>query len=225
MYITHIFLITWFCRISAGTTVEFKINNQGITDVTEYPIPNGTTKWNFFGNSISVIPPGYFATTPTITVIYLGMNSLLVIEKHTFAGLPDLSDLRLNDNKIHTIHPESFKENMALKLLQLNDNRLQTLPETMFDITDHPNALNSFFIYNNLLVCDDSLSWLKQASGDWLVLTNPQYIVCAGPEQLEGCKWNDLAANDFEPGTKFCCFISPADMVRIFTNGGPKIVY
>ncbi len=205
MYITHIFLITWFCRISAGTS--FTYSNQGITNVTAYPIPAGTTQWNFGGNSISIIPAGYFATTPTITVIYLGGNSLTVIEKHMFSGLPDLSDLRLTNNKIHTIQPESFKQNTALTRLQLNNNFLQTLPETMFDINDHPNNLK-FHIHGNLLQCDACLSWLKQADGNWLDLKNPDDIVCAGPKKLEGHQWNELTTQDFQAGRKLYFFCS-----------------
>ena len=197
MYITHIFLITWICRISAGTSFTF--SNQGITDVTAYPIPAGTTQWNFAWNSISVIPLGYFATTPTITVIYLGMNSLVVIEKHTFAGLPDLSDLRLNGNKINTIQAQAFKDNTALKRLQLNGNFLQTLPGPMFDLNNHPNNLK-FHIHGNLLQCDACLSWLKQADGNWLVLKNPDEIECVGPKKLEGRQWNELTTQDLQAG-------------------------
>ena len=203
MYIAYIFLASWLCVVTAGT--EFNKYNQGIDNLTSHPIPPGTTSFRFHQNLITEFPFGYFAAVATITQIWLQQNQLTVIEKHMFAGLAALQDLRLFQNKLHTIQADTFKENMALSNLQLQSNSLQTLPESMFDPQNQPVALHFFYIYNNPLWCDDSLSWIKQASGHWLLLSNPQYIECAGPETLEGCKWNDLTIHDLETGRNFYC--------------------
>ena len=189
MYTAHIFLISWLI-FGIITGLSFRKNQLGITNVTLYPIPLNyiIEIFSMYENSISDIPPGYFTAVPTLKTIILYNNKLTVIETHMFAGLSGLRDLKLHSNLIHTIQSESFKDNMALNTLELHYNSLPTIPESMFDPQSHPTALNYFFIYFNPLQCDESLSWLKQADGDWLILRNTHLIECAGPERLEGCR-------------------------------------
>ncbi len=126
MYIFFIFLI---CRIIMGSAISnwYRYNNLGITNLTLYPIPNGTFLASFYGNSISEIPEGYFAAVPTIKTIYLHLNELSVIKKHMFAGLIQLGRLQLHSNLISTIEPESFKDNCALYQLELHGNALRNI--------------------------------------------------------------------------------------------------
>ncbi len=151
----------------------------------------------FHMNLISTIPPGYFAAAPTIIKIYFHYNQLRIIEKHMFAGLPDLQDLCLHSNEIHTIQPESFKDNMALTRLELHFNFLMTIPESMFDPIKHPIALNTIQIYGNPLQCD-SLCWLTNV--EWITVSNPELIQCAGAGVLSGCHWNGLTKQDICTG-------------------------
>ncbi len=189
MYVS--FVLSCLCGGTAGTS--FNKGSKGIANITAYPIPPGTLYCTFHINSISTIPPGYFATAPTVKIIYLHRNLLTVIEKHMFAGLPDLQDLRLHSNLIHTIQSESFKENTALTRLELHLNFLKTVPESAFDPANHPTALNTFRIYNNPVKCA-SLCWLKHA--DWLIVTLPHLIQCTGAGALDGCRWNELTKQD-----------------------------
>ena len=209
MYITQILLASWpfvFIGISAGTTYDGF--NQGITNVTEYPIPLGTLYYRFHRNSIRDIPPGYFAAASTLTHIYLYDNKLTVVEKHMFSGLPWLRELNLWSNMIHKVQSECFKENQALTTLILHENRIQVFPESMFDPQNHPSLLQDFYIHYNPLQCDESISWLKRADGDWLNVRNPHLVVCDGPPVMQGCKWDDLTIQDLQTGKNMLAFIS-----------------
>ncbi len=197
MYISLAFLCLY------GTTAEssFNMGNQGISNLTTYPVPANTLYFMFHNNLISDIPLGYFDSAPSLLTIYLQINQLKVIEKHMFAGLPDLQTLRLQQNQIHTIQPHSFKDNRALVELNLRHNSLQTLPESMFDPQNHPTALNEFIFDSNPLECE-SLCWVKQV--DWLTVINPQWILCTGSGPLSGCRWNELKIQDLCGGRSSC---------------------
>ncbi len=179
-------------RIIMGSA--FSYNYRGITNLTLYPIPKGTSSVSFYSNSISEIPDGYFTGVPTIKIIYLHKNKLSVIKKHMFAGLIRLGRLQLHTNQISTIEPGSFKDNCALYQLELQSNLIQSLPESIFAPENHPTNLDAFYLQNNPLSCDKSLCWLMRADGDWISVSS--FTDCDGPGALNGRKWNTLTALD-----------------------------
>ncbi len=200
--------------MTAGQT--FEKANQGITNLTAYPIPADTHLARFGQNAISEIPQGYFAAAPNIAGIYLQINQLTVIKKHMFAGLVSLVEIHLTDNKINLIEPESFKDNRHLRILQLHYNLLQTITESVFDPLTHPGALHTFYICENPLH-NESLCWLKQVN--WLTVYNPYRILCAGAGSLSGFKWNELEKHDIYPGRFLYVsvdrlFRNPLDYIR-----------
>ncbi len=204
MFVSFIFLSSWLCVVSSQ---GYSLSGQEISNLTAYPVPPGTLYFMFHMNSISEIPQGYFATAPTIKTIYLQLNQLTMIEKHMFADLPDLGDLRLQQNQIHKIQAESFKQNTALIRLRLEHNLLQILSDSIFDLQNHPAALNSFYLYDNPLKCE-SLCWLKDAN--WLTVSDPNLIRCEGTGTLGGCRWNELTAKDVCKG-----MFSSTDIYRV----------
>ena len=220
MYTAYFFLSLWLCRFTAGTT--FNKINQGITDITNHPIPAGTTQVKFQENSISRVPEGYFENLPsldsinlysnlisdiddyafvavaTVTWLNLAENKLEIIREQMFSGLTNLRVLYLQYNLVQRIEPGSFRDNTALTTLYLSYNLLQTLPESMFDLDNHPNNLqhDGLYMYNNPLVCNQSICWLKQAEQDWILLSRPDLIVCTGPGDLIGRTWDNITTHD-----------------------------
>ena len=119
MYISIILLSSCLCVITALT---YDMENQGITSMLNYSIPENTEEFRFARNSITYVPAGYFqnlsllddinlrsnlisniddfafAGVPSVTRIELGSNQLSVIGKSMFLGLPNLYDLDLHFN-------------------------------------------------------------------------------------------------------------------------------
>ncbi len=229
MYVAHIILLLWLCGLTVGST--FNKNNQHASNLTIYSIPFFTSIANFqdnkirhvpanffwnlpflhsiklFENLISTIDNNAFGKVPTVRTIFLQQNKLSVIKRHMFAGLPVLADLRLFSNMIYLIEPQSFKDNPALINLMLEDNALQKLPGSMFGLQNHPTSLNMFYAYSNPISCDENLVWLKNAeqAGGWITLNSPHRMICHSPPFMEGCKWNELTAQDLTDTSGQCC--------------------
>ncbi len=98
---------------------------------------------------------------------------------HMFQHLSNLQRLLLDDNLIEFVEAASFSHLTSLTQLTLNDNFLTTLGETIFNVNNPPSTLHDFRIYNNFLVCDNKMSWIMAADGDWLTLTSPELIHCS----------------------------------------------
>ena len=218
MYIADIFLFAWLCGLTAGTL--FLKNGQGITDMTNHPIPADTTTVYLDTNSISHVPSGYFvnlssltgitlqgnliseidphafAAVPSVTIIILADNKLEVIRENMFSGLPNLQDLRLHNNLLHTVKPASFRDNTALTYLYMHYNALQTLPQCMFDPDNHPQSLYDLRIHGNPLSCDQQLCWLKRPENSWISFWYASSPVCAGPGGLNARTWNSITTHE-----------------------------
>ncbi len=223
MYIAHICLLLWLCGFTEGTI--FDREAMGITDITAYPIPAGTTRVWFDGNLITLVPAGLFVNlpylwqiflhenllsdiedfaftgVPNVTSISVRDNYLEVIREHMFSGLPNLQVLSVSNNLLHTVEPGSFRDLTALIDLYLRDNSLHTLSECMFEPENHTQNLDIRF-YNNPLSCDQYMCWLKQAEGDWITVTRDYDTACAGPGALNGTTWDVLTELDLNCNTQ-----------------------
>ncbi len=221
MYLAHITLLSVLCVISEQSI--FNRQNQGITDMladmTVHPIPGTTTVVWLNENSISFVPTNYFillslekielnsnvimdiddsafSGVPTVTEIWLQSNQLTVIREMMFSGLPNLATLWLSDNQIHTVEPASFRDNVALTLLHLAGNSLQNLSRCMFDLENHPTNLNTFYMHQNPLQCNQDLCWLKRLDMTWITVGWASNTECSGPAALAGRKWDTLSEQD-----------------------------
>ncbi len=227
MYIANIILSSLFgLGIANVGPVLFDKSEQGITDLTVEQIPANTEAVTFNANEISHVPAGYFvnlpslykimlylnvitfvdpysfAGVPNITFLSLGNNNLVMIHKNMLSGLINLQVLRLLNNKISLIESGSFKDCSALTRLELKNNLLQTLHGSIFDPLNHPSYLSLFTIMNNPLSCDECLTWLKQADGNWLHVVDSSTTICAGPDDLSGYSWNNITTQDLNPTGK-----------------------
>ncbi|KAK3101758.1 hypothetical protein FSP39_006143 [Pinctada imbricata] len=92
-----------------------------------------------------------------ITLSY--MSDLKVVERHAFKNLHGLVTLQIHDNvQLVYIDPEAFINCPYLKNLYLHNNQLHTISESIKDLP----ALTTIHFYNNRLVCDCNVLWMKQ---------------------------------------------------------------
>ena len=160
-----------------------------------------------YSNYISDIDDFAFIEVPSVKFIDLNGNKLSVIHTHMFWGLPNLAELYLGSNMVHTIESGSFKQNAALINLALYGNLLETVSQCIFDSLNHPTNLH-FFIFENPLSCNETLCWLKEcetADNAWIILEELlgdelHEVVCFGPKNLNGQRWNTLTTQDLNCG-------------------------
>ncbi len=160
---------------------------------------------HLYANEIHTIEPESFKNNTALRTLSLWENKLLVICKDMFSGLRDLQTLHLQENSIKRIEPGSFHDNSNLYELKLHDNLLENLYECMFDVENHPNNIQNFYIYNNPLLCDEYLLWLKLVDTTWITVKTPDPnmppfedlpTICAGPDSLIGRTWQSISTTD-----------------------------
>ncbi len=149
-------------------------------------------------NLIHEVQRASFKDNMAMTLLSLNGNKLEIIREHMFTGLSNLYTLSLYSNLIQRIEPGSFKDNTALTHLYLNDNALQTLPECIFGLQDHPQNLYRFSIYNNPLLCDQRICWLKWAEDEWVTVYRPDLTVCTAPGDLYSRTWDTITTQELK---------------------------
>ncbi len=141
---------------SVATAQSFDKNSQGISNMSEYPMPSNTKYVTFFNNSISEVPVSYFTNyadlfqiilsnnplskianftfsgVPSVQKVIIKYSQLTQIEKYAFSGLIHLKKLTLLNGLIHTIHPESFQDNINITELYLSENKLSVIQKELF---------------------------------------------------------------------------------------------
>ncbi len=186
--------------------------SSGISSMHQVSISSSHSKVLLTQNSIRHIPSCYFINLPNLlelqidaqhskvldsiddfafnglynlTFLDLRDNGLEVVRRNMFKGLVRLQKLSLNSNKIHTVEIGSFSDMTGLEKLWLHLNKLQTVQEGIFDPISHPNNLNDFRIYSDVLECDCDIEWIVDAYGDWIGVSSfAPDTKCSGPTAL-----------------------------------------
>lgn len=116
---------------------------------------------------------GHFNGLTNLKKLSLADNNILYIKKEAFCGLNELNELNLLQNNILEIQEDAFKWMPNLNFLYLNSSSV---------------------------VCDCSLSWIKQPN----VYENLPFdfinVSCGFPEKNKGKSLDDISELDF-----VCC--------------------
>lgn len=113
--------------------------------------------------------------------------------KESFDGLTNLKKLSLVNNKILYIKNEAFYGLENLNELNMLQNNIVEIQENGFKFM--PNLVY-LYLNSSSLVCDCSLSWLKQRN-IFENLFNVINLICGFPKQNEGKSVEDLSLTDF----------------------------
>ncbi len=161
-----------------------------------------------YNNEIDTIQPESFKNNTALIRLYLERNKISVIHNNMFSGAVNLQYLYLHNNEIWRIEPGSFIGNVALTSLRLNDNFLESLYECVFNTSNHPSNLN-LYLYNNPLLCDKYLNWLKQADDTWITVSSASLTTCTGPDVLRGYDWDSITTHNLSaPGETNIAYLS-----------------
>ncbi len=139
-----------------ATGQSFDKSSQGMSNMSEYPMPSNIKYATFFNNSISEVPVSYFTNfadlfmitlsnnplsnianftfsgVPSVGKVIIKHHELTYIEKYAFSGLINMVKLTLTYVLIHTIHPESFQDNINITELYLSWNKLTVIQKELF---------------------------------------------------------------------------------------------
>ncbi len=179
-------LPVWLLVSASGTTFDMENQSPKITNFTGISIPAGTTQVRFQKNAISHIYAGYFRNLRDLVTIYLYDNQILDMEDYSFIGVPSIKTLHIKNNKlsiilthqfsglinleilylysnrISIIQDESFKDLISLNKFDLRWNLVQTLSQYIFDMENHPVALDLNLKFLPLK-CNSSLCWVRES--------------------------------------------------------------
>ena len=122
-----------------GDEFTYDQAGQNITDLTTLTIPNRTTYVKLGYNNIVNLPPHYFKNLSALDLLELDHNSIEILMSNAFTGLHALYGLYLDSNDIYSAQSGCFSDLWNLEELWLNDNALIRLPETVFNLTNHPS--------------------------------------------------------------------------------------
>ena len=152
MYV-FILLSSLHC-VTTGQT--FDVSSQGISNMSEYPMPSNIKYAIFLNNSIQQVPTSYFtnyadlfqitlsknpvsnianftfSAVPSVKLLIIRYHLLTKIEKYAFSGLVHLKKLTLLNGLIHTIHPDSFQDTTEMTHLWLSWNKLSVIHKELF---------------------------------------------------------------------------------------------
>ncbi|VVC33168.1 Hypothetical protein CINCED_3A007379 [Cinara cedri] len=158
---------------------------------------NKLTSLNLNNNKLTFIEEGSFNNTPSIAVLNMDHNILAwLIEdaKGSFNGLTNLKKLSLADTNILYIKKEAFCGLDNLEELNLMQNSIQEIQEDAFKCM--PN-LDVLYLNSSSLVCDCSLSWIKQPKVYENLPLDFTNISCGFPDQNKGKNLDQISESDF----------------------------
>lgn len=111
-----------------------------------------------------------------------------------FNGLKNLKKLSLANNKILYIKKEAFYGLDNLEDLNLLQNSILEIQEEVLKCM--PN-LDRLYLNSTSLVCDCSLSWIKESTIFEHLPINYIDMICGFPEKNRGKSVDDVPLNDF----------------------------
>jgi len=114
--------------------------------------------------------------------------------KEPFSSLKNLKKLSLVDNKIIYVKKEAFCGLGNLDELNLLQNNVLEIQEEALKCM--PNLVY-LYLNSSLLVCDCSLSWVKQPSIQQHLPIDFINMVCAFPEKSRGKTLNEIPLANF----------------------------
>lgn len=114
--------------------------------------------------------------------------------KEPFNGLTNLKQLSLADNRILYIKKEAFFGLDNLDELNLLQNNVLEIQEEAFKFM--PNLVH-LYLNSSSLVCDRSLSWLKQPNIYERLPFNYINVMCGFPEKNKGKSLEEISMTDF----------------------------
>jgi len=117
--------------------------------------------------------------------------------KEPFVGLTNLAKLSLVNNSIMYIKKESFDGLDNLDELNLLENDILEIEEEAFN--SMPNLVY-LYLNSSSLVCDCSLSWIKEQKIIEQLPFDFVNLACGFPEKNRGKGLNEVAKEDF-----VCC--------------------
>ncbi|KAF0763529.1 leucine-rich repeats and immunoglobulin-like domains protein 3 [Aphis craccivora] len=154
-------------------------------------------KLHLNNNRLSFIEEGSFNNTPMLRILQMDHNYLSwLIEdaKETFIGLRNLKKLSLANNKILFIKKEAFSGLDNLDELNLLQNNVLEIQDEAFKYM--PN-LEYLYLNSSSLVCDCSMSWLKQSNIFESLPFDYINAFCGFPEKNKGKNLKDISLTDF----------------------------
>ncbi|XP_025208632.1 leucine-rich repeats and immunoglobulin-like domains protein 3 isoform X2 [Melanaphis sacchari] len=165
-------------------------------------------KLHLNNNRLSFIEEGSFNNTPMLQILQMDHNYLSwLIEdaKETFIGLRNLKKLSLANNKILFIKKEAFSGLDNLDELNLLQNNVLEIQDEAFKYM--PN-LEYLYLNSSSLVCDCSMSWLKQPNIFEDLPFDYINAFCGFPEKNKGKNLKEISFTDFS-----CLENSPKPMI------------
>ncbi len=151
----HVFILL-ISSFYFATGQTFDVSNQGISNMSDYPMPSHIKYAIFFNNSIQQVPISYFtnhadlfqitlsnnplsdianftfSAVPTLRLLIIKYHQLTNIEKYAFSGLTHLTKLTLLNGLINTIHPQSFQDTRDITQMFLSWNKLSVIHKELF---------------------------------------------------------------------------------------------
>ncbi|KAH3737289.1 toll-like receptor Tollo [Dreissena polymorpha] len=109
--------------------VECKSKNT--TDLHQI-IPVVTTKLDYSGSAVDVVPNKAFQFLGNMEELWLNNTSLKILSEESFIGLSMLKKLYLNFNEITFLRKDMFVGLSSLHELYLDNNKLTSLPDGVF---------------------------------------------------------------------------------------------
>ncbi|XP_035521726.1 immunoglobulin superfamily containing leucine-rich repeat protein 2 [Morone saxatilis] len=210
-------------------TCQDKLSHQfadcAYKDLLVVPVglPSNVTTVSLSANKLKLLKSKSFVNITQVTSLWLAHNEIVILERDTLAPLIQLRNLDISYNKIVNFPWEDLRNLTALQLLKMNNNEMVNLPKDAFSTLKELRSLrinnNKFTtivqgtfsalfslshlqIYTNPFKCSCSLEWLR----DWITTTKisvpePNSILCAAPEHLNGIKVTNIPKLDCQAPT------------------------
>uniref|UniRef100_A0A2S2QU68 Leucine-rich repeats and immunoglobulin-like domains protein 1 n=1 Tax=Sipha flava TaxID=143950 RepID=A0A2S2QU68_9HEMI len=177
--------------------LDLSYNNLQLIEKNDLEHLRKLQKLHLNNNRLSFIEEGSFNNTPLLQILQMDDNSLAwLIEdaREPFNGLKNLKLLSLMNNKISFIKKEAFLGLDNLKELNLLQNNVLEIQEEAFKCM--PELVN-LYLNSSSLVCDCSLSWLKEPENFLNLPFDRINTFCGFPEKNRGKSLEDVPIEDF----------------------------
>ncbi len=246
MHIANIYILVGLLATQTQTTM-FNNANSGITDITSFIIPPGTTEVIFRKNTIKFVPGSYFRDLPNINriqlqdnrivdiqnnsfsqipnlrILWLGRNYLSILTRGMFTGLVQLEQLAVNGNRIQNIPSQVFWDLKSLQRLELDTNNLKGLDiASAFDPMNHPSDLE-LWLFKNPWVCDMEMCAFVTTLRSWYDVRDKsdpeEQAKCRFPCSLGGRRLINLMAEELRCTLNQCLYIFKLKALYFILDG------
>lgn len=189
----HVLNVAQHSTIKSSETPFDLARLNKLTELNIKKNPLGTIKDQFLNGKI-----------PNVVTVRLDDDEISKIESNAFANLPHLQSISIAENRITAVERSMFpRPAKALKIIDLSGNEIKSLPYDFFfdmpnleqvvlsgnDLSTLPEntwktvweTLDSVLLYDNGLICDDDLNWIRK-------LRWPRQVVgkCVAPSEVVG---------------------------------------